>query len=119
MCTWFGHGDDLDGDVDPVVAAAPGAVLRLEGGDLDAVRIHAAAVLLPVAERIIWSRNFVLLFCKTSPKFPVECGDDDADKVSVHALPADLRAEVDVRRLHGEPRVRVVPSKDPARKGTY
>ena len=52
-CTWFGHGDDLDGDVDPVVAAAPGAVLRLESGDLDAVRIHTAAVLLPVEERII------------------------------------------------------------------
>ena len=52
-CTWFGHGDDLDGDVDPVVAAAPGAVLRLESGDLDAVRIHTAAVLLPVEEGII------------------------------------------------------------------
>ena len=45
--TWFSLGDDLEGDVDPVVAALL-AVLRLEGGNLDAVGIHPSAVLLPV-----------------------------------------------------------------------
>ena len=44
---------------------------------------------------------------------PVEGGDDDADKVAVHALPAALRPEVDVRRLHRYPGVGVVPSQNP------
>ena len=44
---------------------------------------------------------------------PVEGSHDDADKVAVHALPAALRPEVDVRRLHRYPGVGVVPSQNP------
>ena len=53
-CTWFSLGDDLEGNVDPVVASGGGtaglAVFRLEGCDLDAVGTHTRAVLLPVQE---------------------------------------------------------------------